>query len=257
VFLFAAKLAFPCGPARSRRLGRRLAVYELSARCVSGGRIYLITTTSTPRSRSPQTLSAVTTRYPSCSPRARQARSPSDKPARRLVVRSRAAMRAWGSSKGTTRKSIADTAALVCASFRPSSCSLVRTSQTLTALDGRADKAARIDIIESFALQRRKYGRGVRDNISLIHAPPVRAVRQSAQRPSSGPNRGGPRFAGPRAVLAPGYADATPVSDRLHNQLIARLQAGGRAALSRDHNPALLVDACSAMHVIVVLCVRD
>jgi len=65
--------------------------------------IYLIKTTSTPISRLAQTRSTVTTGHPSFSARAKQARSPSDKPACRVTERSRAVVCACSSSKLTTR----------------------------------------------------------------------------------------------------------------------------------------------------------
>ena len=90
-----------CGPVGSNAIS-----------CGGGrkGQAQRIRTISTPTSRLAQTRSAVTTGYPSLSPRAKQARSPSDRPACRVIERNRAAMRACGPSKGTTRKSIGDIA---------------------------------------------------------------------------------------------------------------------------------------------------
>ena len=122
------------------------------------GQAQLIRLISTPRSRLAQTRSAVTTATPEPITKAKQARSPSDSPACRVIERNRAAMRACGPSNGTTRKSIVD----IASSLERGQTIIMQFRQDLANIhraDGRADKLTRIEIAYRLTLQQLRLSR--------------------------------------------------------------------------------------------------
>ena len=205
-------------------------------------------TISTPTFRLAQTRSAVTTGHPSLSPRAKQARSPSDSPACRVMERNRAAMRACGPSKGTTCKSIAETAVCAWASFRPSSCNFDSTSQTLTALMVAPTSRRGSTLLNGSFFS----AASIADASATISSSFTRRLfaplgNQLGHQVTAGTMASYDPLRLSQCLFLRAYAQF-PFADRLNNQLIAGLQTRGGAAFGWNDNSALLVDPGLSPH---------
>src|SRR5215218_3567782 len=198
--------------------------------------------TSTPTSRSRQFPSAVKTGTASCWPRARQARSPKERPALRVVRRKIPALYARSSPKGWMSSSTSRKADRIAGSGTPLSTSLDTTSERLTALIAAPGMLPATISLPGSAFSRARSAEASNTTLLKLRIPAAirdELVRKAWAFGDVGPDDG---LSPSDTLLRSHYADRFVLEDQ--DQLVARFHPKLSPIFRRDNEPATFSQFC-------------